>query len=153
MRTKLPELSTLDKKEISDHYSLNCAKVPEYRKDESVREKDAERKIVGKEYADERRNACESSVKVGDEVLVKQNKTNKLSLNFEKEPYIVLDKHGSQLTVQSPSGKTIKRNVTFTKPFISSETANENVNVESECLSERPKRAVRVPDWQKDYEM
>ena len=153
IRTKLPELSTLDKKEISENYTLRNKSVPEYRQDESVREKDAERKMIGKEYADERRNASESSVKVGDEVLVKQNKTNKLSLNFEKEPYTVLDKHGSQLTVQNKTGKTVKRNVTFTKPFISSETANENVNVESECLSERPKRAIRVPEWQKDYQM
>ena len=153
IRTKLPELSTLDKKEISENYTLRNKSVPEYRQDESVREKDAERKMIGKEYADERRNASESSVKVGDEVLVKQNKTNKLSLNFEKEPYTVLDKHGSQLTVQNKTGKTVKRNVTFTKPFISSETANKNVNVESECLSERPKRAIRVPEWQKDYQM
>ena len=153
IRTKMPELSKLEHKEISDHFSVHQKSLPEYKKDESVRDRDAERKMIGKEYADERRNASESSVKVGDEVLVKQKKSNKLSLNFEKEPYTVLDKHGSQLTVQSPSGKTIKRNVTFTKPFISTETANENVNVESECLSERPKRAVRVPEWQKDYQM
>ena len=152
IRTKLPELSSLDKKEISDNYSFNHKSVPEYRKDESVRERDAERKMVGKEYADERRNASESSVKVGDEVLVKQKKSNKLSMNFEKDPYVVLDKHGSQLTVQSPSGKTIKRNVTFTKPFVST-NENENVNGENECLNERPKRAVRVPEWQKDFQM
>ena len=148
----MPELSTLDKQEISDHYSLHQKSVPEYRKDESVRDRDAERKMVGKEYADEKRNASESSVKVGDEVLVKQKKTNKLSLDFEKEPYTILDKHGSQLTVQSPSGKTIKRNVTFTKPFTSTDTPLER-NVENECVTERPKRAVRAPDWQKDYEM
>ena len=61
---------TLDKKEISDHYSFNHKSVPEYRKDESVRERDAERKMVGKEYAYERRYASKLSVKVGDEVLV-----------------------------------------------------------------------------------
>ena len=90
-------------------------------------------------------------MKVGDEVLVKQKKTNKLSLNFEKEPYKILDKHGSQLTIQSPSGKTLKRNVTFTKPFVS-EPNVENA-VENECANERPKRSVHKPAWQKDYEM
>ena len=91
-------------------------------------------------------------MKVGDEVLVKQKKTNKLSLDYEKEPYTVLDKHGSQLTVQSPSGKTMKRNVTFTRPFTASETEKGNV-VQSECVSERPKRVVSVPEWHKDYHM
>ena len=150
IRTKMPELSKLDHKEISDHYSFQHKPVPEYKQDESVRDRDSERKMIGKEYADERRNAKESSVKVGDEVLVKDKKTNKLSLEFEKEPYKVLDKRGSQLTVQSPSGKTMKRNVTSTKPLISKQPVTNDI--QSQCVSKRPKRSVRVPDWQKDYE-
>ena len=159
IRTKMPELSKLDHKEISDHYSFQHKPVPEYKQDESVRDRDSERKMIGKEYADERRNAKESSVKVGDEVLVKDKKTNKLSLEFEKEPYKVLDKRGSQLTVQSPSGKTMKRNVTFTKPVISKQPVRNDIqsecvsDIQEECVSERPKRSVRAPDWQKDYEM
>ena len=155
----MPELSKLDHKEISDHYSFQHKPVPEYKQDESVRDRDSERKMIGKEYADERRNAKESSVKVGDEVLVKDKKTNKLSLEFEKEPYKVLDKRGSQLTVQSPSGKTMKRNVTFTKPLISKQPVRNDIqsecvsDIQEECVSERPKRSVRAPDWQKDYEM
>ena len=49
VRTKMPELSRIDQKEMSEHYSLQNKSVPEYRKDESVRDRDAERKIIGKE--------------------------------------------------------------------------------------------------------
>ena len=157
IRTKLPTLSKVSQNELLDHFSYNDKSVPMYRKDESVRERDAERKLVGKEYADEKRNACESSVKVGDDLLLKQKKLNKLSTEFEKTPYKVIEKQGSQVTIQSPLGKTVKRNVTFTKPLVrdgqSLDTCveNQNESVEANESSERPKRAVRMPERLKDF--
>ena len=157
IRTKLPTLSRVSQNELLDHFSYSDKSVPMYRKDESVRERDAERKLVGKEYADEKRNACESSVKVGDDLLLKQKKLNKLSTEFEKTPYKVIEKQGSQVTIQSPLGKTVKRNVTFTKPLVrdgqslDTRVENQNESVEANESSERPKRAVRMPERLKDF--
>lgn len=47
-------------------------------------------KTKAKLYADKRRNAEIVELEAGDDVLVKQNKENKLSTSFEPEPYQVV---------------------------------------------------------------
>ena len=39
----------------------------------------------------------------GDQVLLRQNRKNKLDTSFEQEPYEVIGKQGSEITIQSPS--------------------------------------------------
>ena len=50
-----------------------------------------------KEYADKRRGAKPLSVKVGDSVLVKQQRRNKLSSKFSTDPYIVTKVKGTMV--------------------------------------------------------
>ena len=47
-----------------------------------MQDRDAEQKAKTKAYADDRRGAQYSELIVGDEVLVRQEKTNKLSTPF-----------------------------------------------------------------------
>jgi hypothetical protein len=112
LRTKLPEART-----YTETYT-----------DESVRDRDRVKKEQGKQYTDQRRHAQESDTAVGDEVLVQQRKQNKFSTPFEPEPYKVVDKAGSQVTIESPSGVRYKRNVSHTKPYIRRDTSVENSN-------------------------
>ena len=74
--------------------------------DFEVRDRDAEQKQKSKMYADRRRNAQISPVMVGDEVLVKKDVQNKLDTPFVPEPYEVVDRAGTQVTVESPQGVT-----------------------------------------------
>ncbi|KAK3740432.1 hypothetical protein QZH41_004600 [Actinostola sp. cb2023] len=68
-----------------------------------VKQNDAKRKEQMKEYADRHNHARASDLKVGDKVLVKQPKKNKMSTPFKPEPLEVKEKKGSmiQLTTQS----------------------------------------------------
>jgi len=67
MRTKLPELSDV-------HV------------EQEVRDRDSEQKSKSKTYADTRRGASYSEVLPGDQVLVQQEKRDKLSTRFDPKP-------------------------------------------------------------------
>lgn len=106
------------------------SKMPEFREgnsgDLSARDKDAEMKQKGKDYADQRRHAKDSDVYVGDKVLVQQHRQNKLSTRYANNPFTVVNRNGSQVTVESPSGIQYKRNVGHVRKFHSdlNETGN-----------------------------
>ena len=53
-----------------------------------------------KEYADKRSRAKESSIEVGDSVLVRQSKENKLSTKFIPNPYRVIKMKGTRVNVE-----------------------------------------------------
>ena len=59
-----------------------------------------------KEYADKRRNARESFIVVGDQVLLKQSKAAVLTLAFDPRPFSVIGVKGSMITVKR--GREIK---------------------------------------------
>ncbi|XP_015763913.1 PREDICTED: uncharacterized protein K02A2.6-like [Acropora digitifera] len=72
------------------------SKLPELRREtvdvsrEATRDTDWSNKLKGKDYADERRRAVPRSLRVGDAVLHKAEKTNKLSSNFSPSPFKVV---------------------------------------------------------------
>lgn len=54
-----------------------------------------------KEYADQRRSARPSSIKVGDHVLVKQNKVKTFSSRFRPTHFVVTKVQGSLISARS----------------------------------------------------
>ena len=80
-----------------------------------ARDNEETRKGRNKEYADHRRKAKKSEIKVGDYVLVRQEKKNKLTANFNHEPYKVIKKAGVEITAQRNNGHRITRNVSHFK--------------------------------------
>ena len=103
------------------------SKLPELRPDQSVvneeiRDRDWGNKLTQKAYVDDKRGAVPSPIIPGDQVLLKNTKsTGKLAPNFEPEPYTVLAKEGSQVTVQSSEGVVYNRDTSFCKPYVSPE--------------------------------
>ncbi|XP_031574959.1 uncharacterized protein K02A2.6-like [Actinia tenebrosa] len=96
------------------------SKIPDIRRINSetyqeVRDKDAEMKQKNKDYVDVKRHAKESSIKVGDKILLEQTKQNKLSTNYEPVPYEVTGKFGNQVVVKSQDGVEYKRNTSQMK--------------------------------------
>ncbi|PFX21834.1 Anamorsin [Stylophora pistillata] len=59
-----------------------------------------------KAYADERRHTSQSSIKIGDRVLLKQNRGNTLTPAYDPRPYAVVGIKGSMITVKR--GKEVK---------------------------------------------
>lgn len=81
------------------------------------RDQDHERKIMGKRWEDVKRRAKPSTISIGDTVLMKNLcPTNKLSTNFHKKKFLVVNRQGSNVTVQSmETGKTYDRNTSHLK--------------------------------------
>ena len=91
------------------------SKLPERKRDtvevpsEEVRERDWSGKLKGKTYADLKRGAMAKNIRVGDTVLLRADKTNKLSTNFNPAPFKVVQKTG-EVTLRNETGVELKRN-------------------------------------------
>ena len=99
------------------------SKLPELRREtvdvsrEETRDKDWSNKLKGKTYADDKRGAFPKSIRVGDAVLLKAEKSNKLPSNFLPSPFRVVQKTGSEVTVRNDVGVEFKRNAAFVKKY------------------------------------
>ncbi|XP_062711240.1 uncharacterized protein K02A2.6-like [Aedes albopictus] len=78
---------------------------------EEVRDRDAETKLSSKMYADSVRGARESNIKIGDVVLLAQQKRNKTDPTFSSERYRVVAREGAKVVVISKAGVQYARNV------------------------------------------
>eukprot|EP00794_Sanderia_malayensis_P001406 gene1406-1554_t len=71
-----------------------------------------------KENTDRAQRAKTSEIKIGDNVLVKQPKQNKLSTNFNPEPYTVVERKGTMIVAfNQRNNHTITRNISHFKKF------------------------------------
>ena len=150
MRTKLPEL----KEESTES---------------EMRDRDGEMKAKVKRYADKKRNAQECDLAPGDQVLVRQERKNKLSTPFAPEPYDVVTKTGNSVVVESPDGVQLMRNTTHVKRYEETSQNPEETSplpdvtdpvkpeAERAILSSpamtRPARVRKLPERFKDFVM
>ena len=105
LSTKLPELANFSDSEDGTH--------PE------VWDRDAEKKQRGADYVDKKHHAAdEPDVLEGELVLLEKPKETKLSTNYEKEPYKVIERHGDQIKLKSSQGAVYKRNIQHVKRFV-----------------------------------
>ncbi|KAL3864805.1 hypothetical protein ACJMK2_006458 [Sinanodonta woodiana] len=121
-----------------------------------------------KSYADQTRKAKKSNFKVGDSVLVKQEKRDKLSTPFDPKPYEVINKKGSMITARREDHQ-ITRNSSFFKtvknsPHIppSDDQTYDTINLKkdgdrcdtyptSDLALRRSSRIRKPPDYLKNY--
>ena len=73
-----------------------------------------ERRRWKNNYADKCNHAKNTDLGVGDKVLIKQPKQNKMSTPFKPEPFEITDKKGSTITAQNGE-HTVTRNASFFK--------------------------------------
>ncbi len=90
------------------------------------------RRERNKEFADHRRKARKSDIQIGDYVLVRQEKKNKLTANFNPEPYKVIKKTGVEITAQRNNGHKITRNVSHFKKIKKPEDTDDECSDYSE---------------------
>ena len=86
--------------------------------------RDEIKKQQNKVYADKKRGAKPSEIKVGDKVLIKQRKRNKLSTNFNPTPATVITKNKAMITVKH-NDKIITRDASHYKPLQNSKGGEE----------------------------
>lgn len=82
---------------------------------DQMRIRDAENKEKGKQYSDRYNNAKPSSVKVGDHVVIKNQKKSKLETNFNRREFEIITKNGEELLLQDKEGILMKRNTAHVK--------------------------------------
>ena len=80
--------------------------------DKVVRENDADAKRKMKSRADKRTRAKKTTLNEGD-VLVRRQKTGKLSTPFDPTPLVVASRNGSMITSRRADGSRVTRNVSM----------------------------------------
>ena len=119
------------------------SKLPELRREtvdilrEETRDKDWSNKLKGKTYADNKRGAVPTSIRVDDAVLLKAEKSKKLSSNFHPSPFKVVQKTESEITVRNDVGVEFKRNTAFFKKYNVPEGASASVTSYGSCSADR----------------
>lgn len=87
-------------------------------KSTDLTKRDFKAKRKAAEYANRRRHATNRTINIGDQVLVKKPKKNKLSTSFDVVPFIVTEIKGSMITVKAlNSDRTLTRNISHFKPL------------------------------------
>ena len=130
IRTKLPELSDV-------HV------------EQEVRDRDNEKKSKSKAYADMQRNERYSEVLPGDQVLVQQERKNKLTTRFGPSPYTVVNKHGNSLIVQSPGGAQYSRNTSHVKELLENgDTHDDRPSIPEVVVTEEPHKQDKLTPQQ-----
>ena len=97
MRTALPELKATHKKPLHD-----------------LKANDNTAKLLQKKYADSYRHTAQHNLQIGDTVLVRQQKQNKLSTPYNPTPFTVEKVKGNMVTATN-SKHTVTRNSSFFK--------------------------------------
>ena len=119
LRTKLPDMSKSDVVEGE------------------IRDRDLLRKDKEKDYFDQRKHAKESDLHVGDTVILRQSKENKLTTAYGAEPYKIVGKFGNSVQVENLEGVQRRRNVVHMKAMnFQSEVDRQNYWAEYSKMSD-----------------
>ena len=89
-----------------------------YTYDQEVHDRDAEQKARAKARADINRGARYSEVDVCDQVLLRQDESNKLSTTSSPLPYTVVSKSRNSTVVEDSSGTQHTKNTHHIKKYI-----------------------------------
>jgi hypothetical protein len=81
----------------------------------TIRKKDKDRKLKMKTHFENKHCVKPSQFKVGDSVLVKQEKKDKLTTPFNPKPLNIKEKKGSMITARDGQNKMITRNSSLFK--------------------------------------
>jgi len=138
--------------------------------DHLIRLRDTRLKQYMKELADARNHAKPSDLHEGDHVLIPNQKQTKLTTPYIPEPYEVVNKKGSMITVKNGSGHEVTRNSSMFKKISrscgnmteredidTSSTPNTNnapQNDDTEDVPTEPRRSSREkkePQYLKDF--
>ena len=84
-------------------------------KHEMARENEQKSKEYNKSYGDTNRKCVRQEIKVGEEVLLKQQRKNKLMTRYSPLSCKVINVTGSEVTVVTQNGKFVSRNKSYFK--------------------------------------
>ena len=112
--TKVPPSELLSNRKIRGK-SPSIEKKLVAKRHKEARENETKSQAYHKSYADSRRNVKESTIEVGDTVLVKQERKGNFSSRFNKTPYVVLYRMGTQISAENKQKYRIKKTCLISK--------------------------------------
>jgi len=98
-----------------------------------ARQNEQKRQEYNERYTNNKNGVKKSELKVGDNVLVRQQRENKLTSHFNPTPYVVAKREHTQITARNAFGHVITRHVSYFKlipkqePTDSDESDHEDV--------------------------
>ena len=117
-------------------------------------------KDKGRVYSDKKRGAISFDIRIGDKVLLKQSKNDKVTTYFAKQPLTVISRGGNFVVVENENDR-YKRKITYVKKLNHSErndgTATPNIELDNDETSifmpsaNREKRKIKPPKRFNDY--
>ena len=107
-------------------------KLPNLADLEDIGEHDRQGKAKIKAYAEKKRRVRETELEVGDTVLVRQERKNKLSSHYDPKPYTVTDVKESQVTAEQHKGRSVTRNSSFFKKVPKGVTEGQKLDIDSD---------------------
>ena len=105
--------------------------------DQAIMDHDSEEKAKSKLYANTRRGAKPSNICPGDQVLVKQDKTNKLTTTFAPTPHVVKSMAGNSVVIEAADGAQYSR-LKYETPAEAEQTTERAEADESPLTSNQP---------------
>jgi transposase InsO family protein len=122
----------LNNRKLKTHLPDPPSTLSKSEKDEEIRSRDEKNKSTMRSYSDKRNRAKPNNITLGDTVLLRQLKLNKLSTPFDPEPFRVVAVKNSMITARSKL-RTVTRNSSFFKKIphrpIHLETSDDKDNL------------------------
>lgn len=123
--------------------------IENYWTESEARERDAVEKLKGKIYADKKRMAKDSDIKVGDFVMIKDILSGgKLKCRFNDKKYLVVDRKFAVLTLKDEQGIICKRHVDHARIWPNDNKISDVIDDEVENTAgiiQRKKRCIQKP--------
>ena len=108
--TSVPPSELLFNRKVRGTLPVICKNIVVNRHKEA-RENENKRQEYNKSYINNRRNTKRSNISVGNWVLVRQPKQNKLTPHFNQKPYRVIHRNKTVMKARSEDGHEIERNI------------------------------------------
>ena len=108
--TQVAPATLLFNRDIRNHFPL-LNKTIKLSHQEKAKRNDTNSKIKSKTRYDKTMNVKISDIKVGDKILVKQRKRNKLTSLYKSEPFKVIEKKGNTVKIRDAYENERVRNV------------------------------------------
>ena len=142
--TKVPPAELLFNRSIRGKLPALPSKKPIVNRHREACINDQKKQHYNKEYSDVKRHVKDSDITVGDFVLVQQQKKNKLTTRFDTDPYVVVQRKGSQVIAVNRDQRKVKRNVShfkrIPKPGNWNSDSDDDVDLPSRRAEQREQR-------------
>jgi hypothetical protein len=125
---------------FKDNYLSVLNKKDNLNRHKEAQNNERKRKEYNEKYDARKHKSKKSEVDVGDHVLVRQERKNKLTSTFKPIPYVVTKHEHSRVTARNHNGHVITRNVSYFKRI--PKLMNTDTDIDDKINLDRPDNVI-----------